>query len=126
MGYESRSPELAFRVANELVSLYLRENLETRKRQAAGSTEFLAGEAEKLRLRIAELEKRLAEFKEKNYDRLPEFAASNIQSLNAAKQELQDIDSQAGALDQQISFLDSQLAQIDPHTQVSRTRAVSA
>ncbi len=119
VGYESRSPELAFRVANELVSLYLRENLETRRRQAAGSTEFLAGEAERLRLRIAELEKRMAEFKEKNYDRLPEFAASNIQSLNAAKQELQDIDSQAGALDQQISFLDSQLAQIDPHAQAT-------
>ncbi len=119
VGYESRSPELAFRVANELVSLYLRENLETRRRQAAGSTEFLAGEAERLRLRIAELEQRLAEFKEKNYDRLPEFAASKIQSLNAAKQELQDIDSQVGALDQQISFLDSQLAQIDPNTQVS-------
>jgi len=119
VGYESRSPDLAFRVATDLVSLYLRENLETRKRLAAGSTEFLTNEGEKMRQRIAELEQRLADFKEKNYDRLPEFAASNIQSLNAAQQELRDIDSQVSALDQQISYLDSQLAQIDPNTQVS-------
>ncbi len=119
VGYESRSPDLALRVANELVSLYLSENLETRKRLAAGSTEFLSGEAEKLRQRIADMEQRLAEFKEKNYDRLPEFAASKIQSLNTAQQEVHDIDSQVSALDQQISYLDSQLAQVDPNTQVS-------
>ena len=49
VGYDSRSPDLAARVANDLVSLYLRENLESRKQLAAGSAEFLSGESEKLR-----------------------------------------------------------------------------
>ena len=83
MGYESRSPELAARVANDLVTLYLRENLETRKQLAAGSAEFLAGEAEKLRLRVAELEQRIAEFKQQNYDRLPEYAQVEHAAMNA-------------------------------------------
>jgi polysaccharide biosynthesis transport protein len=117
VGFESPSPELAARVANDVVSLYLRENVETRTRLAEASTEFLTSEAEKLRVRIAELEQRMAVFKEKNYDRLPEFAAANIQSLNAAQQELHDIDSQAQALDQQIAYLDAQLAQVDPNAQ---------
>ena len=117
VGFASPSPELAARVANDVVSLYLRENVESRTRLAEASTEFLTSEAEKLRVRIAELEQRMADFKEKNYDRLPEFASANIQSLNAAQQELHDIDSQAQALDQQISYLDSQLAQVDPNAQ---------
>ena len=60
VGYDSRSPDLAARVANDLVSLYLRENLESRKQLAAGSADFLTGEAEKQRLRVAELEQRIS------------------------------------------------------------------
>ena len=41
VGYESRSPELAARVANDLITLYLQKNIETRKQLAAGTTEFL-------------------------------------------------------------------------------------
>mgnify|MGYP002682380413 CR=1 FL=1 len=41
VGYDSRSPDLAARVANDLVSLYLRENLESRKQLAAASAEGL-------------------------------------------------------------------------------------
>ena len=119
VGYESRSPELAARVANDLVSLYLRENLETRKQLAAGSTEFLSGEAEKLRVRIAELEQRIADFKEQNYDRLPEFAQANIQMLKPRQQEVRDVDAHP-ALDQQIAYLDAQLAQIDPNARPSQ------
>ena len=114
VGYESRSPELAVRVANDLVTLYLQKNIETRKQLAAGTTEFLADESEKLRLRIAEIEQRVADFKAKNYERLPEFAQSNAQMLTAATQEARDVDSRIQSLSQQISYLDAQLAQINP------------
>jgi prefoldin subunit 5 len=117
VGYDSRSPDLAARVANDLVSLYLRENLESRKQLAAGSADFLTGEAEKLRLRVAELEQRISEFKEKNFDRLPEYAQANIQAMNRAMEELRDVDSRVRALDQQVVYLDAQLAQIDPNAQ---------
>jgi polysaccharide biosynthesis transport protein len=117
VGYESRSPDLAVAVANDVVSLYLRENLETRKRLAAGSTEFLTSEGEKLRLRVAELNQRLAEFKRQNYDRLPEFSASNQQSMASNAAEQRDVDYRIGALDQRIDFIDTQLAQMDPHGQ---------
>jgi len=117
VGFESESPEVAARVANEVVSLYLKENLETRMQQVEGSTEFLTSEAEKIRLRVAELEARLAEFKQKNYDRLPEFSAANQQSIGSAATELRDVDFRLNALDQRVDFIDTQLAQMDPHGQ---------
>ncbi|TAK52219.1 MAG: lipopolysaccharide biosynthesis protein [Gammaproteobacteria bacterium] len=118
IGFESRSPDLAARVANDLVTLYLRENLQTRKELAEGSTEFLAGEAEKLRRRIVELEQRIAEFKQKNVGRLPEFALANLQQLERASGELREVEARIRALDQQVVFLDAQLAQVSPTAEV--------
>ena len=49
VGFESPSPELAARVANDLVTLYLKKNVETRTQLAAGTTAFLSEETDKLR-----------------------------------------------------------------------------
>jgi polysaccharide biosynthesis transport protein len=114
VGFESPSPELAARVANDLVTLFLQKNIETRTQLAAGTTEFLTDETEKLRVRIAEIEGQIAEFKVKNYDRLPEFATTSPQMLASASMEARDVDNRMQALTQQIAFLDAQLAQIDP------------
>ena len=62
VSYESRSPQLAQRVSNELVSLYLNENLKTRAQLASDAAKFLAEEGKRLSEQIAELEKKLAEF----------------------------------------------------------------
>ena len=51
VGFESDSPQVASRVANDLVTLYLQKNIETRKQLAAGTTSFLTEEAEKMRAR---------------------------------------------------------------------------
>lgn len=118
VGYEAAAAQTAARVANDIVSLYLSENLQTRRRQAEGSATFLAGEAERLRQRIDELEAGIATFKKQNYDRLPEFAQSSQAQLERANFELRDVDSRVRALDQQIVFLDAQLVQISPTSEV--------
>ena len=74
VSYDSRSAQLAAKVASELTSLYLRENLETRKQMADDATGFLTTQAERLSKQIAELESTLAAFKEQNLHRLPELA----------------------------------------------------
>ena len=63
VGFESASPELAARVANDLVTLYLQKNVETRTQLAAGTTSFLSVETDKLRTRIAEIEQKISDFK---------------------------------------------------------------
>ena len=114
VSFDSHSPQVAVAVANELTSLYLRENLETRKQQAAGSADFLSGEADRIGAQVTALEQKVADFKSKNEDSLPEYAQLNVQLASRAQDDLREIDSRVRALDQQIVFLDSQLAQINP------------
>jgi uncharacterized protein involved in exopolysaccharide biosynthesis len=118
IGYESRSPELAVRVANELTSLYLSENVETRTRVAAETNQFFEGETERLRVRIAELEGQLATFKSQYDESLPERLQLNITLANRAEEEMRDIEARLRSLDEQEVFLSAQLAQLSPDSKV--------
>lgn len=114
VSYLSQSPVLAARVANELTTLYLSENIESRKQLAASTADFLREESDRLDASVAALERKVADFKEKNGERLPEFQLHNLQTIESGRQELRDLDTRIRAIDQQVVFLDSQLAQIEP------------
>jgi uncharacterized protein involved in exopolysaccharide biosynthesis len=114
VSYDNRSPRVAAAVANELTSLYLRENLETRKQQAAGTVDFLSGESARIGSQVTELEQKIADFKTKNENSLPEYSQLNVQLASRAQDDVRELDARIRALDQQIVFLDSQLAQINP------------
>lgn len=114
VSYENRSPQVAVAVANEITSLYLRENLETRKKQAAGTADFLSTEATRIGAQVTDLEQKIGAFKAQNENSLPEYAQLNLQLASRAQDDLRELDSRVRALDQQIVFLDSQLAQINP------------
>jgi len=114
VSYSNRSADLAGRVANELVSLYLRENIESRKQRSAEATSFLTEEGDRLNKRIAELGAQLAKFKAEHQDDLPELSPLNLQIINRAEDELRDIGTRTSSLDQQITYLDAQLAQLTP------------
>jgi polysaccharide biosynthesis transport protein len=114
VSFVSRSPQLAAAVANELTSLYLRENLETRKQQAEGTAGFLSTEAARIGVQVTELEQKLADFKAKNANSLPEYAQLNVQLASRKQDDIRELDARVRALDQQIVFSESQLAQINP------------
>jgi succinoglycan biosynthesis transport protein ExoP len=112
VSYENRSPELAARVANDLVSLYLRENLAIRQRLAASTTDFLEEESKRLEQRVANLEESVAEFKQRYVGLLPDDAAVLNQMIARTTEELGAIEARGQALDQQVLLLDAQLAQL--------------
>lgn len=112
--YEGKVPEVTQRVANELTSLYLNENLKSRTEKASETYSFLSVEAEKLAQYIAELETQLATFKEKNTDRLPELTQLNMQLIERTERELTDIENQLRSMDDRKFYLEGQLAQINP------------
>lgn len=118
VSYKNRSADLAARVANELVSLYLQQNLQSRKERAADATSFLTDEAERLSKRINELQSSIASFKEKHVNDLPELSQINIQMMSRADEELREVDARIRSLDQQVVYLGAQLAQISPSSQV--------
>ena len=118
VSYRHRSPDIAARVANELISLYMSVNIETRKQDAANASSFLNDEADRLSKRIDDLQSQVATFKEQHMDELPELAALNTQMLSRSEDELREVETRQRSLDQQITFLDAQLAQISPSSQI--------
>ena len=114
VSYKNRSPELALKVANDLTSLYLNENLTSRTRMAAQTSTFFAEEAERQQAKIAELDKKLSEFKEKNKDKLPELNQLNQQISERTDLDLRDAENRVTQLDSQKILLEAQLAQISP------------
>jgi uncharacterized protein involved in exopolysaccharide biosynthesis len=118
IAYSSPSPELASKVANELVSLYLQQNIESREQSSRDAALFLTGESARLYKEIKELQAKIADFKSEHADELPELTQLNLQKMTHTQDQIRDTDAELRSLDQQITFLDAQLAQINPTAQV--------
>jgi len=116
LSYQGKHPGATQKVAGELTSLFLAENLKTRKEKAAETYTFLTDETLKLENRIAESEKNLAEFKEKNANSLPEVSAMNLSLLNRVETDVDLVGSELRALKERKFYIQSQLAQINPLT----------
>ena len=115
LSYESIAPEVSQKVTNELVTLYLNENLKTRTTSARETSDFLKEEAEKLRLQIVDLEGKLAVFKHKNLNQLPENSPLNLQILDRTGHEVDEVDREIRMLEERKIYLEAQLSQIDPN-----------
>jgi uncharacterized protein involved in exopolysaccharide biosynthesis len=118
VSFDSPSPQLAAKVANEIATLYLNENLETRRQTADDTASFLTAEGDRLSKQIDELGGKLAGFKEQNVNNLPELSQLNMQLMNRAEEEMRETDARIRSLDQQIVYLDAQLAQLTPTAQL--------
>jgi uncharacterized protein involved in exopolysaccharide biosynthesis len=115
VGFESDSPQTALKVANELTTLYLDENLKSRTEKAAETYDFLTVEASRLNDTIGRLEQSLAEFKETNINTLPELRELNTQILERTEREISDTDTQIRGLEERKVYLGGQLAVLDPY-----------
>lgn len=118
ISYQNRSPELTLKVANELTTLYLNENLESRTQMAEQTTAFFSEEAAKQETRIAELDKKLADYKQKHQNSLPELSQLNLQVSDRTGLELRDAENRLASIDSQQVLLRAQLAQLNPTSQV--------
>lgn len=118
VSYQNRSPELALKVANDLTTLYLNENLTSRTQMAEQTTAFFVEEAAKQQARILEIDKQLAQYKQKHQDSLPEQTQLNLQVSDRTEMELHDAENRVAALDSQLVLLRAQLAQLNPTSQV--------
>lgn len=118
VSYQNHSPDLTLKVANELTTLYLNENLTSRTQMAEQSTAFFAEQATGQQERILELDKKLADYKKKHQDSLPDLAQLNVQVSDRTELELHDAENRIATLDSQQILLRAQLAQLNPTSQV--------
>ena len=114
VSFDSEDPEVARQVADELVNLYLEQNLKTRTEQTSETAEFLSGQVKSLEQDIEDLEGKLAEFKEENSGSLPSLNTLNLQMMNRIDQQLMEIDRQLNAIEETRIGVKAQLATIDP------------
>lgn len=118
VAYQSRSPELAQKVANELTSLFLGENLKSRERQAQEASAFLQQEADNLAKHISDVDGKIAAFKQRAGGALPELVSLNQQLMNQADRELMEVDQQVRILEERKSYLEGELATTKPNTPI--------
>jgi len=118
VSYTSSSADVAAKVANELTTLYLNENLNNRTQLARDAANFLQAEGDRLDHQIAALEVKLAQFKDKNLHKLPELTQLNMTLLDRTDEELREQENRKDSLEQQRVFLEAQLAQLKPNSTV--------
>jgi uncharacterized protein involved in exopolysaccharide biosynthesis len=118
VSYASRSPDHAVKVANDLVTLYLNENLNERNQLAQDTSSFMREESARIEKQVADLEAKLADFKSKHVEALPELTPTKLQFLDRAQQELSDAQVREMSLQQQRAYLEAQLAEIKPNSEL--------
>jgi polysaccharide chain length determinant protein (PEP-CTERM system associated) len=112
LAFEHSNPETAADVATELVTMFLRENVETRTARATETTQFLAKEAMRLSDHVSQMDARVAKFKQEHADALPEHMALRIRMLESAENDLRDLERDMHSLEEERRFLETQKASL--------------
>lgn len=114
ISYTGTTPEVAQQVTTELSSLYMEENLKEREKQSLGTSKFFQGEMEAVQASLADIEGRIAAFKKRNIQSLPELSQVNMQSYDQADRDIRQLNDQLRTLREREEFLQSQLSNVQP------------
>jgi polysaccharide biosynthesis transport protein len=111
VSYANRDPRMAQKVAAWLANAFI---LDSRRAAAAPlqrDSQFYAAEATSQRDKIAASEARLAQFKQQNFDRLPDTTQENVSLENLTDEELQGVERDLHTQQENRTFVLQQLQQ---------------
>ena len=114
LSYEWKDPDKVLKVANTLASLYLEQNLKDREEKARTTSSFIEAEIKGLNENIDKLEAKIAQFKEKHFQALPEMSQLNLQMFQRLERELENVEQQIRNVRERKIYLEGQLTGIDP------------
>jgi polysaccharide chain length determinant protein (PEP-CTERM system associated) len=112
VSFDDRSPNTAYQVATELVSLFLNEDVKTRTERATETTEFLSKEADRLKVELENIEQGIATYKRENANSLPEHQGLRASILARVEADLRNIEREERATQDELKFLDLELSAI--------------
>jgi succinoglycan biosynthesis transport protein ExoP len=115
VSFMDESPDIAQQVANELVTMFLDENVKTRTNKAAETVSFLNDEADKMQKTVQNLEEKIADFKLEFGDSLPELLQFNLSMIENLEEKIRTHKSESIRLSDQIHYLNLELAGMDPY-----------
>jgi len=113
--YYNPNPEIVVDMANRLVELFLVHNRETRKQLAGDTYRFLQTQSREVEQRVELLEQRLADFKAKYGDALPEAQARNLGALDRTERDLDAMQRQIRVAEERKALLQLQLNEVRPN-----------
>jgi len=112
LSYVGNNPATAQKVANVLASLYLEENLKVREQQTQGTSDFMNEEMKRVKANLDEIESKIAAYKERNINSLPELTQLNYSELDRVDRDIDTLNAQIRSLKEREAYLQSQLATI--------------
>jgi polysaccharide biosynthesis transport protein len=110
VGFEYEKPDIAHKVANEIVTLFLDENVKTRTLRATETTEFLTQEVGNLKKELESVENKVATYKQQNSDSLPEHMEMHMSMLHQTELDIKEIDRDYKSTQEELRYLDVDLA----------------
>ncbi|MEY4589455.1 MAG: hypothetical protein RL497_1531 [Pseudomonadota bacterium] len=110
--YHSRQADTAQKIAGEITSLFLNENLKNRKEMATLTEEFLGKSLEEERAKLKLLENKLSEFKQAHAKELPEYGQFTISTLERAEAESRERVARLDSLQERRIYLKGELARL--------------
>ncbi len=118
LSYDSEVAGNAQKIANELTTLFLNENVKNRQQKAAETTTFLDEELVRVSDHVSELEKQLADFKLKNQGHTPDLAQTNQMGSERTFDDAQRLEREIAFMGERKASLQRQLAQTKPNLPV--------
>jgi uncharacterized protein involved in exopolysaccharide biosynthesis len=118
LSYDSEVATNAQKIANELTTLFLNENVKNRQQKAAETTTFLDEELVRVSDHVSELEKQLADFKLKNQGHTPDLTQTNQIGSERTYDDAQRLERDIAFMGERRASLQRQLAQTKPNVPV--------
>jgi polysaccharide biosynthesis transport protein len=108
LSFENKRPEIAQAVANDLVTLFLEENVKVRTQRATQTTEFLTQEADKLKKDLVALESQIATYKQEHGNALPENVAFGLAAMQRIEGDLRQLERDRASTEQELRGLEAE------------------
>lgn len=109
LSYDGKNSQVVQQVANVLASLFLEENLKVREERASGASRFLEEEMKTVQTSLADVDAKIAKFKQQHVNELPELLQVNITSLDRVEYNMEGLRQQLRSLKEKEGYLQSQL-----------------
>lgn len=110
LSFDDPQPEVALKVTNELLALFLDWNVKLRNESASDTTVFLTQESDKLKVEVDRLENMIAEFKQQNKNALPEQLTLRMSMLSRAENDLREVERDIRSIKEEIRTLEVELS----------------
>lgn len=106
VGFKYSDPEVTYKVANELISQLLDENIKVKTKKALETTSFLTDELDRLKAELEVVENKVADYKQQHANSLPEHQQMHMTSLEQLRTAIKDLDREYKTTEEELRYLD--------------------